>query len=236
MNNNERFFGIQHWQNVLFCHWPVPDTLLKPFIPPPLQLDTLGQKAWLTIILFKAKYSRLKYMPKILSYPSFWQMNIRTYVKDDKYGAGIYFLNIHCNDPLAVKLGLLVSLPYVYTPMKARSHNNYTDLKNIPQLKTQSNFHISYKPLKEKVNNRRTNWLVERYRLFYLRENYLMTARVSHASWSLSRVAGEVKFSRFLPEQIENYLAKPLMISGKNNIAYLHPFEKVAYFNEENYK
>lgn len=229
---NDRYFGIQHWTKVLFCHWPVPKGLLKTFIPEPLQLETFRKKAWLTVILFQAKYSRFKYLPKILSYPPFWQMNIRTYVHDKRYGSGVYFLNIHCSNLIATKLGTLVSLPYVFTPMRSKHQGNVLFLENIPQQKEQLNFKLSYFPLNKKINNNLSNWLVERYRFFYLQDNYIMTARVSHEKWSLFQVNGKVNVSGLFSGNLESHLLNPILMSGKNNIAYLHPFEKVAIVNK----
>src|SRR5690625_1866847 len=101
--NHRPWFGQQRWTNILFSHWPISKEELKHFIPAPFELDTFHGEGWVSLVLFKAMYSRFRWMPQLLSYPPFIQMNLRTYVRlgDQK---GIYFLSVDCNHRLATQM------------------------------------------------------------------------------------------------------------------------------------
>jgi uncharacterized protein YqjF (DUF2071 family) len=36
----------QRWEDLLFLHWPMPSSLLRPLVPEPLALDTFHGTAW----------------------------------------------------------------------------------------------------------------------------------------------------------------------------------------------
>ncbi len=38
------------WHDLLFMHWPVPEEVLRPLIPPVLKLDTFDGWAWLGVV------------------------------------------------------------------------------------------------------------------------------------------------------------------------------------------
>ena len=38
------------WHDLLFAHWPVPADLVRPLIPPGLQIDTWDGSAWLGVV------------------------------------------------------------------------------------------------------------------------------------------------------------------------------------------
>ena len=39
----------QTWEDLLFAHWPVPARLLRPLVPPPMELDEFENQDWLGI-------------------------------------------------------------------------------------------------------------------------------------------------------------------------------------------
>src|SRR5699024_5817230 len=123
------WFGQQQWSHVFFAHWPVSKYSLQPYIPYPFQLDTFNNTAWLTIVAFQASASRLRFVPRLLSFRPFWQINIRTYIRFGKE-RGIYFLTLYSNDQAAVMLGKIPGLPYCYVPMGITQNENSLLLKS----------------------------------------------------------------------------------------------------------
>src|SRR5699024_7461498 len=91
--------------------------LLKPHVPAPFTLETIAGQAWISVVLFSAKNSRLRFMPSVISYPTFLQMNIRTYVHFNGE-PGIYFLSVDVNHLLTMTAAKKVlQLPYELAEM-----------------------------------------------------------------------------------------------------------------------
>src|SRR5699024_8961642 len=114
----------QNWQDILFIHTPISQHTLRNFVPFPFKIDTYEGKSWISIVLFKAKKSRLRYMPGWLSYPTFYQMNIRTYVRFGNE-LGAYFLSSIANRLLAAIGGSAVSLPFNKASISINEQNDY---------------------------------------------------------------------------------------------------------------
>src|SRR5690625_1229799 len=90
------WLAVQDWYNILFMHWPVPVEKIKPFVPQVFVIDTFAQSAWISIVIFQAKNSRLRSLPKQLAFPPVTQINVRTYVTSPtSQEQGVYFLNLH---------------------------------------------------------------------------------------------------------------------------------------------
>src|SRR5699024_1821643 len=101
----------QSWQDILFIHTPVTYEKLRKLVPRPFEPDTYDGKGWISLVLFEAADSRLRYMPKFLSYPSFNQINVRSYVKF-RDEPGFYLFSITTNRLLVNLSGDLASLPF----------------------------------------------------------------------------------------------------------------------------
>jgi uncharacterized protein len=93
----------QTWHDLLFAHWPVPKAMLRPHIPPILEIDTFHDPnhhsverttagdaekstgaaegtAWLSIVPFRMKGVRPRHMPGLPWLSNFAELNVRTYV------------------------------------------------------------------------------------------------------------------------------------------------------------
>lgn len=97
----------QTWHDLLFAHWPVPIAMLRPHIPPSLEIDTFHDPnyhpiahhpithhpidgatdgeaegtAWLSIVPFRMKGVRPRHMPGLPWLSNFAELNVRTYVR-----------------------------------------------------------------------------------------------------------------------------------------------------------
>src|SRR2546430_17719024 len=82
----------QNWENVLFLHWPIEEALIRPLVPPELEIDTFDGSGWIGITPFRLTDLRVYPMPVIPGISSFEELNVRTYVH--YHGKpGIYFLS-----------------------------------------------------------------------------------------------------------------------------------------------
>jgi uncharacterized protein YqjF (DUF2071 family) len=107
----------QHWYDLAFAHWRVPEASLRPYIPGALEIDTWDGNAWVSIVAFRLAIRR-RWLPRFGLSTSFLELNLRTYVRwrDE---AGIYFLSIQAGKRASVALARwLTPLPYVYAPIK----------------------------------------------------------------------------------------------------------------------
>ena len=70
----------QRWGKILFLHWPIEETPIRPLVPAALELDTFERSAWVGITPFHLSGLRLHSAPPIPFLNSFNEINVRTYV------------------------------------------------------------------------------------------------------------------------------------------------------------
>jgi len=102
----------QNWENTLFLHWPVNEGLLRPLIPPQLEIDTFNGQAWIGITPFRVSGLRVASLPPIPGLDGFNELNVRTYVH--YHGIpGIWFLSLDASKLVpAITARLFYQLPY----------------------------------------------------------------------------------------------------------------------------
>ena len=49
---SERAQGSQRWHKLLFAHWEVPEPVLRPLVPQPLQLDPFEGHCYVGVVSF----------------------------------------------------------------------------------------------------------------------------------------------------------------------------------------
>ena len=100
------------WHDLLFMHWPLRPAMLRPLIPPPLQLDTFDGDAWIGVIPFHMTGVRPHGVPALPWASAFAELNVRTYVT---LGGkpGVWFFSLDAASPFAVRAARLAfHLPY----------------------------------------------------------------------------------------------------------------------------
>jgi uncharacterized protein YqjF (DUF2071 family) len=106
--------GYQRWDSLLFLHWPVPHSVLRPLVPERLALDTFEGRAYVSITPFTVVGARLMLLPRIPGLATFHELNVRTYVRfeDDP---GVWFFSLDAASALAALLARIsVRLPYYF--------------------------------------------------------------------------------------------------------------------------
>ena len=88
----------QEWGKLLFMHWRIPESLLRPHIPRSLEIDTYGDSAWIAITPFTMWDIRglPPYMPPIPGLDSMNELNVRTYVHYNGV-PGVWFFSLDCD-------------------------------------------------------------------------------------------------------------------------------------------
>ena len=107
----------QNWGNLLFLHWPIDPTSIRPLIPEELEIDTSDGKAWLGITPFAMTGVRFVALPPVPGLESFLELNVRTYVHF-KGMPGIWFFSLDASKLIPVLAArLLFTLPYFRAEM-----------------------------------------------------------------------------------------------------------------------
>ena len=111
----------QKWSDLLFLHWRWNAEELQKRLPPGLFIDTHEREAWLGLVPFFMECIRPRFLPPAPWLSWFQELNVRTYVHDEKGTPGIWFFSLDCDQPIAVRLArTLFRLPYFDARMKVQ--------------------------------------------------------------------------------------------------------------------
>ena len=91
----------QTWEGLLFAHWPLPASTLRPLVPEPLELDTRDGLCWIGVVPFWIADESLRGRVKVPFAGSFIELNVRTYVTW-KGRPGVYFISLDASNYVAV--------------------------------------------------------------------------------------------------------------------------------------
>jgi uncharacterized protein len=187
---------LQHWNDVLFLHFPVCPSQLQRLLPPQVEVDEYAGEAWISYVLFRLRLrpSGLPYVPGL---SSLVELNLRTYVQH-RGQPGICFLSVQADNRLAAWAArLLTPLPYelarmTYEETFARDWRVECQHRASPAHRLE----LRFRPSGEAVGLQPGSldaWLLERYRL-YVRGSHgsLLAADVEHAPWRASPVIATV--------------------------------------------
>lgn len=223
----------QNWEDILFIHQPMNYETLRSFVPYPFEIDMYNNQGWLSIVLFRATKSRLRFMPEYLSFPPFYQMNIRTYVRFGNE-RGVYFFNIHANNSIVETTGNIAGMPFMKAPMTINQEGDNLLFK-AHQLfdHPQSKFHVSYEPMSQDVNmhpDLLPHFLAERYAIWMIRGNTILKAPIFHSHWKPKQANISVLDATHMPFSITDDVVAHY-INFKHS--FLHPFEKIGIVSQQ---
>ena len=92
----------QSWRELLFLHWDFPAEQIQATLPPGLHVDTFDGKAWLGVVPFWMRNIHPRWFPPVPGISNFLELNLRTYVHDDRGNVGVWFYSLDANQSLAV--------------------------------------------------------------------------------------------------------------------------------------
>ena len=119
-------FMSQRWEDLLLLHWPIDQGIVRDTLPDDLDVDLFNGQAWLSVVGFKLSGLRISPI-RWVRWPAFWEINLRTYVRDRKGNRGIWFYSLDSSDRFSVTgARMLYGLPYNL----ART-DGYSDSKRI---------------------------------------------------------------------------------------------------------
>ena len=110
----------QRWENLLFLHWSLDSDLIQRALPAGLHADTFAGQAWIGIVPFAMRAVRPAGLPAVGPLSNFLELNVRTYLHDDRGVPGVWFYSLDCDQPLAVLIAQTIfRLPYYHATMRA---------------------------------------------------------------------------------------------------------------------
>ena len=195
----------QNWEKVLFLHWPFEPSIVRPLVPPDLEIDTWDNAAWIGITPFALTGLRLYPMPAIPGLSSFDELNIRKYVHHNgKHG--IFFLSLDASKLLpALAARIFYQLPYFAAEIKLTENEDGYQFSSTRTLNPSTRFEASWKRgvrLRAPDTESLAFFLIERYCFFTTFERQVSMTRAYHSPWILEEA------------QLEHYEATLLAASG----------------------
>lgn len=103
----------QSWRSLLFLHWPFAPDEIQRLVPPGLEVDTFGGRAYVGLVPFTMEGIRPAYLPALPWLSAFHETNVRTYVHVGGKDPGVWFFSLDAANRLAVALARrCFHLPY----------------------------------------------------------------------------------------------------------------------------
>lgn len=178
----------QSWGKLLFMHWRLDAELLRPLLPPKLEIDTFDGSAWVAVVPFTMWDTRPSLLPPVPWLSAMHELNVRTYVHVDSV-PGVWFFSLDCNSALAVQgARTFYHLPYYNAKIELAQSDEKIEYSLHRTEKPDADFHAVWKvgePLPRSEPDSLEFFLTERYCLYSEHKGKLYRARIHHQPWPL---------------------------------------------------
>jgi uncharacterized protein YqjF (DUF2071 family) len=202
-----RWLFAQTWEDVLFCHWRVPPSVLRAFVPSQLEIDAFDGSAWIGILPFRLTGFRLRGLPAAPRLSSFPELNVRTYVSDGER-PGIFFISLDAaRDWAVVGARRLYKLPY-YRARMSMTKGDWIEFAS-------ERINASPQPRRFRARYRRAGaplsaepgsleyFLSERYCLYTTDGSRILRGDAHHVPWSIQPADARIEENTMAPSPIE---------------------------------
>jgi uncharacterized protein len=181
----------QVWHDLLFAHWPVPLSAVRPLIPPQVEIDLFAGHAWLGVVPFRMSGVKVRGALGIRGFSPFPELNVRTYVmRDDK--PGVWFFSLDAANALAVwGARRAFHLPYFRAAMRCEENAGWIHYQSSRQHRGASpaSLRAKYRGVGESFTappGTIEYFLTERYCLYTANRNgHIIRCDIHHPEWSL---------------------------------------------------
>lgn len=214
----------QVWDDLLFAHWPLPSDVIRPLVPPPLELDTFDGRAWLGVVPFGMHGVRLRGTPALPWLSRFLELNVRTYVTLGGV-PGVYFFSLDAANPVAVAVARRwYRLPYYRAAMRwqrAEGEVGYESRRThrgAPSAQLRARYRAVGPPFRA-ASGSFDEWPTERYCLYTVARGRVYRGDIWHPPWPLQRAEAEIAV---------NTMADPLAIRLPEVAPVLHFAQRQA--------
>lgn len=182
----------QRWAELLFLHWTIPVSQLRPLVPSELEIDTFDGNAYVGLIPFTIKGARAPFTPPLPGISSFDEVNVRTYVHFRGGDPGVFFFTLEASSLFAVRFArAFFHLPYRDARIRAVQLQPFgTGIDYTSQRRGDEGIgmHVIYRrdtASGEAEPGTLDHFLVERYILYAHDSGRLYQGRVHHKPYPL---------------------------------------------------
>jgi len=185
----------QTWHDLLFVHWPLPSAVMRPLVPPQLELDTFDAHCWVGVVPFHMSGIRARGFPPLPGLSRFPELNVRTYV-NYKGKPGVYFFSLDAaNLPAVWAARTFYHLPYFHASMTSKDRDgtiHYFSRRH----RIRAEFRATYRPTSEvhlRPKGSIEHWLTERYCLYTTHGNKVYRGEIHHQLWPLQNAEAQLE-------------------------------------------
>ncbi len=182
----------QSWGKLLFMHWRIEPSLLRPLVPKALEIDTFDDSAWIAIAPFTMWDIRAfpPFIPPLPGLSSMHELNVRTYVHYDRV-PGVWFFSLDCNSSAAVYgARKFFYLPYYNAEIKLEQYKDTIEYRLRRIDEPEAGFAASWEigeTLPYSPPGSLEFFLTERYCLYSEHNQEIYRARIHHDPWPLRK-------------------------------------------------
>jgi uncharacterized protein YqjF (DUF2071 family) len=185
-----RAAGTQRWRELLFLHWTFSVDVVRPLVPPGLELDTWDGRAWIGVVPFVMRDVRSAWMPRRTGL-DFLETNVRTYVHH-RGVPGIYFFSLEASSWLAVQVARAAwPLPYFHAAMRTARTGDAIAYRSTRKRGARPMFEARWEvgaPLGASAPGTLEHFLLERYVLYTQgRRGQVRVGQVHHTPYPAQR-------------------------------------------------
>jgi len=197
------------WRVLLFAHWQVDASVIRPLLPAGLQLDLFEGRCYVGAVPFLMENVTPRFVPPLPGLHAFPELNLRTYVRMGGK-AGVWFFSLDAGQKLAVRAARrFFHLPY----FDANFDVEVADRVSYRAVRTHwgaasAEFHAVYRPVSEVYRSAGglEAWLTERYCLYSADgAGRIYRGEIDHQPWPLQRAEAEIRVNT-----LGNWLGIPM--------------------------
>jgi uncharacterized protein len=185
----------QIWHDLLFAHWPVSVSAMRPLVPAQLTLDTFNAQCWVGVVPFRMSGIRARGLPPLPGLSRFPELNVRTYVTY-KGKQGVYFFSLDAaNLPAVWAARTFYHLPYFHAAMTSKEIGGSIHYSS-RRLCSAAEFRGHYHPTAEirlREKGSIEHWFTERYCLYTTYDNQVFRGEIHHQPWPVQDAEAEIE-------------------------------------------
>ena len=185
----------QTWHDLLFAHWPVLPSLMRPLVPRQLALDTFDDQCWVGVVPFHMSGIRGRRLPAVPGLSRFPELNVRTYVTH-RGKPGVYFFSLDAaNLPAVWAARIFYHLPYFHAAMTAQERDGSIHYSS-RRFTGSAEFRARYRPIapvQSRGQRSLEHWLTERYCLYTVHRDRVYRGEIHHQPWPLQNAEAELE-------------------------------------------
>ena len=198
-----RWTWRQSWKDLLFAHWSVPASLIRPLVPPGLTVQEFAGTSWVGVVPFRMSGVMRRPLPDLPWLSAFPELNLRLYVERDGR-PGVWFLSLDAANAVAVWAARrFFHLPYFRADI-AFDHrpDGFAFSSHRIGAADRVSFRAHYRPASapfEATPGSLEAFLAERYCLYAQAPGgALYRADVHHVPWPLQEAVGDVEAAELI--------------------------------------